>query len=172
MTTLTEPERQRLAESATAPVPAVPDPLYAAPVFETLVDGAADAVWARVGNFGDIAEWGQFHCTLIAGVDGQLGAVRLVSNGIQRITEMMVGRTDLSYTYTQPVIAGIAFNAYHGTLEAKAVHPTRTKLIYSFFYDTSMMRNDEARATEAIERRNRVARYLANMKILAEGGTL
>jgi hypothetical protein len=172
MNTLTEQDRLRLAVSSTAPVPAVPEPLYAALVFEMLVDRAADAVWARVGKFCDIAEWGHYHCTLISGVDGQLGAVRLVSNGVHRITEMMVGRTDLSYTYTQPVIAGVPFNAYHGTLEAKSIRGAGTKLTYSFFYDTSMMKGDAARAAEVTERRSRVMRYLANMKILAEGGTL
>ena len=68
--------------------------------------------------------------------------------------------------------AGVPFNAYHGTVEAKPVTATSSKLIYSFFYDNSMLASDAARATEATNRRTRFQGALDNMKILAEGGTL
>ena len=48
---------------------------------------------------GDIGEWFQIPCTITQGKDGEFGAVRSVAN------EILVGKTELSYTYTQPVRA-------------------------------------------------------------------
>ena len=166
-----------LAAAATAsaqppppPPLAIPNPAYTTMVLELSVDRPAAAVWARVGKFCDIREWLRNTCVITGGSEGQLGAVRTLGGGA--VIEMMVAKTDLSYTYTQPVRVGVPFNAYHGTLEVKPVTPTTSKLVYSFFYDVSMLPNDAARATEAANRRTRYMGGLQNMKILAEGGTL
>jgi hypothetical protein len=47
------------------------------------------------------------------GKNGDFGAIRSVAS------EILVGRTDLSYNYTQPAREGPPYNLYHGTLEAK-----------------------------------------------------
>jgi hypothetical protein len=152
----------------TAPF-AIPNPTYATMVLEVDVDRPAAAVWRRIGKFCDIGEWMRTTCAITTGAAGQLGAVRKLGLGV---TEMLVGKTDLSYTYAQPVRLGVPYNAYHGTLEAKPVTASTSKLVYSFFYDTSMLADDAARATERANRRDRFTQALQNMKVLAEGGTL
>lgn len=160
------------AASAQAPPPppqAVANPTYTTLVLELDVNRPAPAVWARIGKFCGIAEWLRASCTITSGSESQLGAVRLL-NGT--VVEMMVGKTDLSYTYSQPVRVGVPFNAYHGTLEVKPLTAGTSKLVYSFFYDNSMLADDAARATEIGARRTRFMTAMQNMKILAEGGTL
>ena len=162
--------QQAAATTPAAPAPlAIPNPTYVTASFEVDVNQPAPAVWARVGKFCDIAEWLPASCILTAGVDGQLGAVRLVRG---TVIEMLVGRTNLSYTYVMPVRVGVPYNAAHGTLEARPVTVSTSKLIYSFFYDNSMLADDAARAEEIANRRTRITRYLQNMKTLAEGGAL
>jgi hypothetical protein len=93
---------------------------------------AAD-VWKRVGKYCDIGEWFQMPnpCTITSGKDGEFGAVRTVGS------EILVGKTELSYTYTQPVREGQRYNMYHGTLEARPVTATTSKLVYTLFFDNS-----------------------------------
>ena len=156
------------APAAPAPL-AVANPTYTTLVLETSVNRPAAAVWARIGKFCDIGEWLQNTCAITSGVDGQLGAVRKLGAAV---IEILVAKTDLSYTYSQPVRVGVPFNAYHGTLEAKPVTASTSKLVYSFVYDNSMLADDAARAAELANRRTRFTAALENMKIIAEGGTL
>ena len=95
-----------------------------------------------------------------------VGAVRSIGN------EVLVGKTELSYTYTQPVREGQIYNLYHGTLEARPVTPTTSKLVYTLVYDNSMMADDAAREADKMRRTQTFTQALENMKILAEGGTL
>jgi hypothetical protein len=160
------------AEAAAPPAPAplaVPNPNYATLVLEVDVARPAAQVWARVGKYCAIAEWFSVTCAISSGTEGELGAVRVLNGST---IEMLVARTDLSYTYAQPVRVGVPYNAYHGTLEAKPVTATTSKLVYSFFYDVSMLADDAARAAERTNRSNRFNGALRNMKTLAEGGTL
>jgi len=92
--------------------------------------------------------------------------VRSVAN------EILVGKTELSYTYTQPVRAGRPYDLYHGTLEARPVTATTSKLVYTLVYDNSMLADDAARAADRQRRTTTFTTALQNMKILAEGGTL
>jgi hypothetical protein len=156
-------------QAAAPPPPAIANPRYTTLVLEIDVNRPAAQVWARVGKYCDIAEWFRVTCAITSGKDGEVGAVRVL-NGVT--IEPLVGKTDLSYTYTQPVRTGVPFNAYHGTLEAKPVTARTSKLIYTFFYDTSMLADDAARTAELANRRGRFMTALQNMKILAEGGTL
>jgi len=105
-------------------------------------------------------------CTITAGKDGEVGAVRSVAN------EVLVGKTDLSYTYTQPVREGRPYNLYHGTLEARPVTATTSKLVYTLMWDNSMLADDAARERDRTQRTTMFTGALDNMKILAEGGTL
>ena len=133
---------------------------------EMAVNKPAADVWKRVGKFCDIGEWLRIPCTITSGKDGEFGAVRSVAN------EVLVGKTELSYTYTQTVREGRPYNLYHGTLEARPVTATTSKLVYTLFFDNSMLADDAARATDKTRRTAQFTQALENMKILAEGGTL
>jgi hypothetical protein len=50
--------------------------------------------------------------------------------------------------------------------------PTTSKLVYTLFFDNSMLPDDVARAADREARRARFTQALMNMKTLAEGGTL
>ena len=160
--------QQAMAAAAPAPL-AVPAPRYTTLVLEVDVGRPAAQVWARIGKFCDIAEWLRVTCAITEGTDGQVGAVRVL-NGTT--IEPLVGRTELSHTYTQPVRVGAPYNLYHGTLEARSVTAATSKIVYTFFYDVSMLADDAARATERANRTARFGQAMQNMKILAEGGTL
>jgi hypothetical protein len=157
---------------AQAPPPAaaagnvVANPTYAFIPLEISVNRPAAEVWKRVGKFCDIGEWMQRPCTITAGKDGEFGAVRSVAD------EVLVGKTELSYTYTQPVRAGRPYNLYHGTLEARPVTATTSKLVYTLVFDNSMLADDAARERDKAQRATQFTQALRNMKILAEGGTL
>ena len=157
------------ANQATAPTAvsvAVANPTYTSIVLETTVNRPAAEVWKRVGKYCDIGEWLRIACTITAGKDGEVGAVRSVVN------EVLVGKTELSYTYTQPVREGRPYDLYHGTLEARPVTPTTSKLIYTLMYDNSMLADEAARERNKAQRTTTFTTALENMKILAEGGTL
>jgi hypothetical protein len=133
---------------------------------EITVNRSATEAWKRVGKFCDIGEWMQIPCTITAGKDGEFGAIRSVAN------EVLVGKTELSYTYTQPVREGRPYNLYHGTLEARPLTATTSKLVYTLVYDNSTLADAEARERDKAQRTARFMQALQNMKILAEGGTL
>lgn len=133
---------------------------------EITVNRSAAEVWKRVGSYCAIGEWMQTPCTITAGKDNEFGAVRSVAN------EVLVGKTELSYTYTQPVREGRPYNLYHGTLEARPLTATTSKLVYTLVFDNSMMADDAARERDKAQRTTRFMQALANMKILAEGGAL
>src|SRR4051812_9600964 len=141
-------------------------PTYASILMEMAVNKPAADVWKRVGKFCDIGEWLRIPCTITSGKDGEVGAIRSVAN------EVLVGRTELSYTYTQPVREGRPYNLYHGTLEARPVSATTSKLVYTLFFDNSMLADNAARETDRTRRTAQFTQALENMKILAEGGTL
>ena len=145
---------------------AVANPTYATIVMEVAVNRPAAEVWKRVGKYCDIGEWFRANCTITSGKDGEVGAVRSIG------TEVLVGKTELSYTYTQPVRAGRPYDMYHGTLEARPVTATTSKLVYTLMFDNSMMADDAAREADKARRTTQFTGALENMKILAEGGTL
>lgn len=166
------------AVSAQAPAPAaqtapavpvssaVAAPTYTSIPLEIAVNRPAADVWKRVGKYCDIGEWLRIPCTITSGKDGEFGAVRSVA------AEVLVGKTELSYTYTQPVRDGRPYNLYHGTLEARPVTPTTSKIVYTLFFDNSMLADDSAREADRARRVAQFTTALQNMKTLAEGGTL
>jgi hypothetical protein len=145
---------------------AVANPTYTAILMEVDVNRPVAEVWNRVGKFCDIGEWLQVPCTITYGKDGEVGAVRSIGR------EILVGKTDLSYTYTQPVTEGRPYLVYHGTLEAKADTATTSKLYYTLMWDNSTLTDDAARERDKAQRRQVFEGALRNMKTLAEGGTL
>ena len=146
--------------------PVVTNPTYISIPLEIMVNRPAAEVWKRVGKFCDIGEWLRIPCTITSGQDGEFGAVRSVAG------EVLVGKTELSYTYTQPVRAGRPYNLYHGTLEARPVTATSSKLVYTLTFDNSMLADDAARERDKAQKTAQFTTALENMKILAEGGTL
>jgi hypothetical protein len=158
------------AAARPAPVPlAIPNPHYVAIPIAIDVNGPVDKVWARIGKFCAIGEWqgrGPNNCTILSGTEDDFGSVRSVAN------EVLVGKTRYSYTYAQAPRVGVPYNLYHGTLEAVALTATTTGLNYTLFFDNSMLADDAARSTDIDSRRTNFTRFLNNMKILAEGGSL
>jgi hypothetical protein len=156
------------AQAAPAPPASivVASPTYTFIPMEITVNRPAAEVWKRVGKYCDIGEWLRIPCTITSGKDGEFGAVRSVAN------EVLVGKTELSYTYTQPVREGRPYNLYHGTLEARPVTATTSKIVYTLFFDNSMLPDDAAREQDRARRTAQFKTALENMKILAEGGTL
>ncbi|HTC91738.1 MAG TPA: hypothetical protein VK686_25705 [Bryobacteraceae bacterium] len=144
----------------------VANPTYISIPMEIMVNRPAAEVWKRVGKFCDIGEWLQIPCTIVSGKDGEFGAIRSVAG------EVLVGKTELSYTYTQTVKEGRPYNLYHGTLEARPVTAITSKLVYTLIFDNSMLPDDAAREKDRAQRNARFMQALENMKTLAEGGTL
>jgi hypothetical protein len=154
------------AQTPAVPVNVVANPAYISIPLEIMVDRPAPEVWKRIGKFCDIGEWFQIPCTITSGRDGEFGAVRSVAG------EILVAKTELSYTYTQTVKADRPYNLYHGTLEARPVTATTSKLVYTLMFDNSMLPDDAAREKDKAQKTAQFTRALQNMKILAEGGTL
>lgn len=163
------------AASAQTPAPVAPvapvSNLVASPTYifipmEIAVNRPAAEVWKRVGKFCDIGEWLRIPCTLTSGKDGEFGTVRSVAG------EILVAKTELSYSYTQTVKANRPYNLYHGTLEARPVTATTSKLVYTLMFDNSMLADDAARDKDRAQKTATFTQALENMKILAEGGTL
>jgi hypothetical protein len=127
----------------------------------------AAEVWAKVGGYCDISDWfPNFSCEITAG-DGGMGTVRSLAGG--RIIEILVGKTDLSYVYTQPAVEGRFYDLYHGQLEAKPVTANTSKLLYTLMYDISNLPDQAAKDADMGRRRGQFEMALANMKAIAEG---
>ncbi|MET0568309.1 MAG: hypothetical protein ABWZ74_04450 [Hyphomicrobiaceae bacterium] len=157
------------APAPRARIESVASPTYVSIPMEIEVNKPAKDVWARIGKYCDIGEWLQIPtgCTITSGKDGEFGAVRTVGS------EVLVGKTELSYTYAQTVRDGRAYNLYHGTLEARPVNARTSKIVYTLMYDNSLVTGDQAaKDAEIARRRTTFEGALKNMKILAEGGTL
>lgn len=158
-----------VAQGASAASVVVASPTYTSIPMEITVNRPAAEVWARIGKYCDVAEWLQVPqgCRIISGRDGEVGAVRSVGGG-----EVLVARTELSYTYAQTPKENMPYNLYHGTVEVRPATAASSRIIYTLFFDNSMLPNDAARAADREARRTRFTQALQNMKILAEGGKL
>jgi hypothetical protein len=146
----------------------VENPTYTTIPLEIAVDRPAAEVWKRVGKYCDIGEWLQIPagCKILSGTDGEVGAVRSVAN------EVLVGKSQYSYTYTQTPRNGRPYNLYHGTVEVRPVTDKTSKIVYTLMYDNSMLADDAAREKDKAGRVATFTRAIQNMKTLAEGGTL
>jgi len=153
-----------------AAAPAAATPTYVSIPMEVTVNKPAAEVWTKVGKFCDLGTWMRIDCTITSGKDGEFGAVRAIAGG--RVTEILVGKTPLSYTYTQPVAPGRPYNLYHGTLEARPVTATTSKLVYTLTFDNSMLADDAARTRDLAQKRAQFEGALNSMKVLAETGAM
>ncbi len=147
--------------------PVVEKPTYINIPLEIPVNRSAADVWKRVGGYCAISEWLQIAagCKILSG-NGEVGTVRSVGN------EILVAKTEYSYTYTQPVRADRPYNLYHGTLEVRPLTPTTSKIYYTLLLDNSMLPDDATREKDRAARVATFTRALNNMKTLAEGGVL
>lgn len=146
----------------------VDNPTYVSIPLEIAIDRPAAEAWKRIGKYCDIAEWLQIPagCKMLSGVEGEIGSVRSVAN------EVLVGKTEFSYTYTQTPRAGRPYNLYHGTLEVRPVTDKTSRLYYTLVYDNSMLPDDAAREKDKASRTATFTRAIQNIKTLAEGGKL
>jgi len=146
----------------------VANPNYVSLHLEVDVNRPAADVWKRIGKYCDIGEWFQVAagCKILAGTDNEVGAVRSIAN------EVLVGKTELSHPCTRPVRARRPYTLYHGTLEARPVTATTSKLLYTLMWDNSTLADDAAKEKDKASRTATFTRALQNMKTLAEGGTL
>ena len=168
-----------LAEGGTLPAPsargggpgrgpapyATPNPAYVTIPLEITVNRPAAEVWKRVGKFCDIGEWMQASCTIVSG-NGGVGSLRTVGGAVN------VSETELSLIYVQRVHTDQPYNFWHGTIEARTLTATRSKIFYTLLYDNSMLPDDAAREKDRDQRTAMFTLAIQNMKTLAEGGTL
>jgi hypothetical protein len=149
----------------TAPL-AIPSPNYTTMALEITINRPAAETWARIGRFCDLKEWLGRDCTITSGKDGELGAVRTLAGGV---IEPIVAVTPMSYTYTFPVRVGVPYTMQHNTLEARVVDERTSKIVYSFFWDNSML-TAEQRVAEVAARKERLTPALERMKTIVESG--
>jgi hypothetical protein len=142
------------------------EPEYQTIKMEINVAKPAKEVWSKVGGYCDISKWLNVDCKITSG-NGGIGTVRVLAGG--RVTEILIGATDLSYGYTQPVKEGAWYNLYHGFLEAKPVTDKTSKLVYTLMYDISDKADKAAKDKDIADRKMRFEGALENMKKMAEG---
>jgi hypothetical protein len=150
--------------------PVVANPHYASITLQIDVNRPAAEAWKRVGKFCDISESFSLSCKIVSGKGGEFGAVRFLGTAIGY--EILVGKTELSYTYAAAVKPGQPYDLYHGTIEARPVTAKTSRLIYTLVFDDSMLGDDAAREKDRAQKIALFTRGLKNMKILAEGGKL
>ena len=143
---------------------------FATPEYRTIkleIDVARPAadVWAKVGKYCDISQWLNLDCTITEG-DGGIGTVRALAGG--KVLEILVGKTDLSYGYTQPAKDGQFYNLYHGFMEAKPVTKKTSKILYTLIYDVSDKPDQAAKDADIARRRDAFNGALKKMKQIAE----
>ena len=143
---------------------AVP-PEYKTITMEIDIAKPASEVWAKVGGYCDISKWLNLDCAITSG-DGGIGTVRALANG--RVVEILVGKTELSYGYTQPVKEGAFYNLYHGFMEAKPVTPKTSKIVYTLVYDVADKPDQAAKDADVARRRGTFENALKKMKQLTE----
>lgn len=110
----------------------------------------ADVTWARIGghDWCGIARFLDLKsCTIMSG-KGEMGSLRLVEVGPNKIVEIAVSRTPLSYTYAQPFTPIF----YHGTLSVEPVDATHSKIVYTLMWNQTAV-GDAAAQTAARESR-------------------
>lgn len=138
-------------------------PEYVTVVQSIDVARPAEVVWKKVGGFCAIHDWlagGRLTCVYATG-DGGVGTNRLLAG---RINEVMVSRTDLSYTYTQP----LSPIEYHGCVEVKPTSATTSKIIYTLFWDQAPLPDQAAKDKDRAGRAAMFMGALKSMKALSE----
>lgn len=140
-------------------------PDYRAIHMEIDVDRPAAEVWKKVGGYCDISQWLSVDCKITSG-DGGVGTVRALAGG--RVSEILVGMTELSYGYTQPVQEGQFYDLYHGFMEARPVTAKTSKIVYTLMMDESNKADEAAKTADLARRKTMFEGALKKMKAMAE----
>jgi len=128
---------------------------------ELVVERPAEAVWAKVGaDYCGLGQWMRVKCEYASG-GGELGTVRRIA---ERISEVMVAKGPLSYTYADldPKLL------YHGTLAVEPVDARRSKIVYTLVYDQQPIGDAAAQAADRTRRAAIFKRAMDSMKAMAE----
>lgn len=128
---------------------------------ETTVDRPADTVWKKVSGYCDIAAWVKVSCIVTSGKPGEVGAVRRIADSLD---EVLVARTERSYTYAQPKSP----IDYHGTVEVRADGAGRSRILYTLLYDAEPLKTADAKAADRNRRTSQFTAILTAMKTAAE----
>ena len=118
---------------------------------ERNVDRPAALVWSRVGGYCQIEAWFGTKCVYSAG-NGEIGTNRRLNGTID---ELMVGKTPLSYAYTQPA-SPILYHAGH------------SRIVYDLLYDAAPLATPQAKAEDIAKRKTRFEAGIDKMKQIAE----
>ncbi|HEX3699947.1 MAG TPA: SRPBCC family protein [Phenylobacterium sp.] len=129
---------------------------------ETTVKAPADVVWKKISGFCDIGSWMHTSCEITSGGDG-VGAVRRIAG---RVDEVLVAKTERSYTYAQPKSP----IDYHGTVEVRPDGKGESKLLYTLVYDAAALKDPspEGKAKDVAGRTRMFTGVLNTMKTVAE----
>ncbi|NKB33902.1 MAG: hypothetical protein GKR91_12460 [Pseudomonadales bacterium] len=155
-----------LAVVATFSMGVMAEAEYVTVELEIDINASAEDAWAKVGSFCGITDWMGLPCELTSG-SGEIGTVRSLLNG--RITEVLVGKTPLSYGYTMPSVDGEFYNLYHGFMEARPVTATTSKMVYTLVWDVSNHPDQAAKDADAEGRRATFTGALQGIKAFVEG---
>lgn len=145
---------------------ALADPDYRTVKMEIDVNKPASEVWAKIGGYCDISKWLEVDCKIVSGDGSGMGTVRALAN--DRIREILVGKTELSYGYTQPVKEGTFYSLYHGFMEARPVSKRTSKILYTLILDVSDKPDEASKQADLTQRRTRFEAALKKMKQIAE----
>ncbi|HEX7886746.1 MAG TPA: SRPBCC family protein [Phenylobacterium sp.] len=135
-------------------------PSYVSIVQETMLEVPAETAWAKVKGYCQLGAWLKTSCDITSGKDGELGAIRKIG---ERTEEVIVAVTPFSYAYAD--VDPQMF--YHGAVEVRHVSRTRSKLIYSLFFDQASTPTEQ-RPADTARRQAMFADVLAGMKGAAE----
>jgi Polyketide cyclase / dehydrase and lipid transport len=127
---------------------------------ERTVDRPAALVWSRVGGYCQIEAWFGTKCAYTAG-NGEIGTNRRLNGTID---ELMVGKTPLSYAYTQPASPLL----YHGNLAVEVVDAGHSRIVYDLLYDAAPLATPQAKAEDMAKRKTRFEAGIDKMKQIAE----
>jgi len=147
------------------------EPDYTVIRIEIDIARPAAEVWSKVGGYCDISKWlDNVDCQLTRG-DGQIGSIRALTGGRfagNRVVEIMIAKTALSYGYTQPAEQGKFFNMYHGFMEAVPVNARSSKVVYTLFVDESDKPDQAAKDADIARRRGNFETALKKIKQVSE----
>ena len=76
----------------------------------------------------------------------------------------MVGKTPLSYAYTQPASP----IAYHGNLAVEVIDAGHSRIVYDLLYDAAPLATPQAKAEDIAKRKTRFEAGMDKMKQIAE----
>jgi hypothetical protein len=125
------------------------------------VNVSAATAWKRVGGFCDISAWLFTSCVVTSGDGGEIGAIRRVAD---RVEELQVARTALSFTYSQPKSP----IDYHGTVEVRADGTDRSEIFYTVIYDNDALGANVDRAGYRAGLESTLSQVVKIMKLIAE----